>query len=47
MTERPQSDPPTDNLAALGDAERDAALCRCEMERGPQAKYLRLKMGNR
>ena len=28
MTERPQSDPPTDTLAALGEADRDAALRR-------------------
>ena len=28
MADRPQSDPPTDNLTMLGEAERDAALCR-------------------
>ena len=30
MPERPHNHPPTDNLAALGEAERDAALCRVE-----------------
>ena len=30
MPERPHNDPPTDNLTTLGEAERDAALCRFE-----------------
>ena len=30
MPERPQSDPPTDNLTTLGEAEGDAAVCRFE-----------------
>ena len=30
MTDRPQSDPPSDSLTTLGKAERDAALRRFE-----------------
>ena len=30
MTDRPQSDPPTDSLTTLGEAELDAAECRFE-----------------
>ena len=30
MPERPHNDPPTDNLTALGEADRDAALRRSQ-----------------